>query len=252
MSLSTKNISVDIKNHKIIDSVSVEVNKGEFVGIIGPNGCGKSTFLKSIYRVVKPNYGTIYLDNIDIKKLSYKDTAKKMAVVSQFNEFNFNFNVEEIVSMGRTPYKKSFESNNLIDYQIVDSCLEKVNMKDYKKRMFSTLSGGEKQRVILARALAQNPKILILDEPTNHLDIKYQFQLLDIVKSINIQVFAALHDLNLALKYCDKVYVMKDGKIICKGNPKKVLTPKIIKEVFEVDAYIYNIPNTDKVNIIYL
>ena len=141
--------------------------------------------------------------------------------------------------MGRTPHKKMLEQDNENDYRIVREMLEKVDMLNYAKRNFSTLSGGEKQRVLLARALAQQVELIILDEPTNHLDIKYQIEILNLVKSLGITVVAALHDLNLAAAYCDRLYVMNKGNIVSSGTPKEVLTTKLIKEVYEVDCTVY-------------
>ena len=173
-----------------------------------------------------------------------------MAVLSQHNNYNFDFTVKDIVLMGRSPHKKFMERDNEEDYDIVNEALKKVDMFEFKDRSFQSLSGGEQQRVILARALAQQPKCLILDEPTNHLDIKYQLQLMRIVKGLGIEVIAAIHDLNIAAMYCDKIYVLKDGEIIKYGKPKDVLTKEIIKDVYEVDAEV--IVNEDRVNIYYI
>lgn len=150
-----------------------------------------------------------------------------MAVVAQHIYYNFDFTVQDVVLMGRSPYKKPMERDNAEDYKIVQDALKQVGMESFAKRSFSTLSGGEQQRIILARALAQKTECLILDEPTNHLDIKYQLQLLDIVKQLNFTVISAIHDLNIAAMYCDRLYVMKDGRILASGTPKEVLSQRV-------------------------
>lgn len=251
MKLEVNNISIEISSKKIVDDISLNLKKGEFIGLVGPNGSGKSTILKSIYRLIKPKTGTILINNKDIFKLSIKSTSKELAVVSQFNEHNFDFKVEDMVMMGRSPHKSTFELDNARDYEIVNESLKKVSMDKYSNRNFSTLSGGEKQRVVLARALAQDVDFLILDEPTNHLDIKYQIQILDLVKSLNISVLSAIHDLNLAAAYCDRLYILNSGKIVASGSPKEVLTEERIKHVFEVDCEVCTHPRTNKLNIVY-
>ncbi|MDU4884243.1 heme ABC transporter ATP-binding protein [uncultured Clostridium sp.] len=250
MNIKSENINVTLEKNNILKGINIEVDNKEVVGIIGPNGSGKSTLLKCIYRVLKPNDGAILLDNVDIKEMSVKESSKRLAVLSQHNNYNFDFTVKDIVLMGRSPHKKFMERDNKEDYDIVNEALKKVDMFEFKDRSFQSLSGGEQQRVILARALAQQPKCLILDEPTNHLDIKYQLQLMRIVKGLGIEVIAAIHDLNIAAMYCDKIYVLKDGEIIKYGKPKDVLTKEIIKDVYEVDAEV--IVNEDRVNIYYI
>ena len=176
--------------------------------------------------------------DMDISKMSIKESAKKMAVVSQHNYYNFDFTVKEVVSMGRSPHKKNLERDNIEDFEIVKESLQKVGMSEFSNRSFSTLSGGEQQRVILARALAQKTPCLILDEPTNHLDIKYQLSLLNIVKSLDLTVISAIHDLNIASMYCDRLFVMKDGQIVASGTPQDILTKELIKEIYEIDVEI--------------
>ena len=250
MNIKSENINVTLEKNNILKGINIEVDNKEVVGIIGPNGSGKSTLLKCIYRVLKPNDGAILLDKVDIKDMTVKESSKRLAVLSQHNNYNFDFTVKDIVLMGRSPHKRFMERDNKEDYAIVNDALKKVEMLEFKDRCFQSLSGGEQQRVILARALAQQPQCLILDEPTNHLDIKYQLQLMRIVKNLNIEVIAAIHDLNIAAMYCDKIYVLKDGEIIKYGNPKEVLTQKLIKEVYEVDAEV--ILNNKRVYISYL
>ncbi|MGL5315799.1 MAG: ABC transporter ATP-binding protein [Peptostreptococcaceae bacterium] len=238
MNIKAENIKFNIGDADILKDINIEVDNKEFIGIIGPNGSGKSTFLKCLYRNLKPSGGIIKLDDINLNKYSIKDSARKIGVVAQHNYYDFDFKVSDIVLMGRSPHKRMLEQDTKSDYEIVESSLQKVNMLEFKERSFNTLSGGEQQRIILARALAQQTKCLILDEPTNHLDIKYQLQLMNTVKNLDIEVIAAIHDLNIAAMYCDKIYVMKDGNIVAHGNPDDVLTTKLIKDVYEVNSII--------------
>lgn len=252
MNLNAKHISVSLAGTDIVKDISIRVEDKQFVGMIGPNGCGKSTLLKSIYKVIKPQKGTVFLGEKDVIKSSARIVSKDMGVVGQFNDLSFDFTVQEMVMMGRTPHKQLMEADNMQDYKIVADALKRVDLTEYADRSYLTLSGGEKQRVILARAIAQKPKFLVLDEPTNHLDIKYQIQILSIVKSLNIGVLAALHDLPMASVYCDMLYVIKDGSIIASGSPKEVLTKKLIRQVYEIDCEIYNNPITGDLAIAYL
>ena len=240
MNICATDIKMEIGNNEILKGVSIDSKNKEFVGIIGPNGSGKSTLLKCLYRTLKPNGGCIMLGNTPISTMSVKESAKKLAVVAQHSYYNFDFSVEEVVLMGRSPHKKRLEPDNSKDYQIVNESLDKVGMLEFKNRSFSTLSGGEQQRVILARALAQQTPCLILDEPTNHLDIKYQLSLLNIVKDLDLTIVAAIHDLNIAAMYCDRLFVMKNGKIVGSGTPQEVLTKEFIKEIYDIDVEIVN------------
>ncbi len=238
MKISTNNLHVELGNAQIINGISMDIESGKTIGIIGPNGSGKSTFLKTIYRVIKPSNGAVFIDETELSKISIKESAKKIAVVAQHNYYNFEFKVEEIVLMGRTPHKKRLDRNNENDYELARKSLEMVGLENFLHREFSTLSGGEQQRVILARALTQNSPCLILDEPTNHLDIRHQLEIMDIVTKLNKTVISAIHDLNIAAMYCDKLYVLKSGEIVCFGDTKDILTAQMIKDVFEVDAQV--------------
>lgn len=238
MDVSVKDIGLSYGVREILGSVSFQAKNKEFIGLIGPNGSGKSTLLKCIYRVLKPDQGAVYINQKDISHLSYKQSARAMAVVAQHNYYNFDFSVTQVVLMGRAPHKSAFERDTAEDYKIVREALDKVNMLPMADRSFSTLSGGEQQRVILARALAQKTPCLILDEPTNHLDITYQLELLDIVKSLNINVISAIHDLNMAAMFCDRLYVLRNGQILASGTPEEVLTTQMIREVYHVESQI--------------
>jgi iron complex transport system ATP-binding protein len=252
LKLNAEHISISLTGSDIVRDISINVEDQQFVGIIGPNGCGKSTLLKSIYKVIKPQKGIVILDGKDVIKSSARTISKDMGVVGQFNDLSFDFTVKEMVMMGRTPHKHLMESDNTQDYKIVADALARVDLSEYADRSYLTLSGGEKQRVILARAIAQQPKFLILDEPTNHLDIKYQIQILSVVKSLNIGVLAALHDLSMASVYCDVLYAIKDGKIIDSGSPQKVLTKELIRQVYEIDCEVYTNPITGNLAVAYL
>ena len=233
MRIEASDIKAVLGGNQILKGVGIEADTGDFVGIIGPNSSGKSTLLKCIYRTLKPDSGAVLLDGERLLSMSYRQSAKSIAVLAQHNYYNFEFSVRDVVLMGRSPHKKAMERDNA-----EDEALETVGMLHFRDRSFQTLSGGEQQRVILARALAQQTPCLILDEPTNHLDIKYQLQLLDIVKGLNRTVISAIHDLNIAAMYCTRLVVMKDGHIITQGSPREVLTPELIRQVYEVEASV--------------
>lgn len=239
MHISAKDIETVLGGNHILHGVDMDVHDKELVGVIGPNGSGKSTLLKCIYRVLNPTGGAVYLDGKPLLEHSVKESAKKIAVLAQHNFYNFDFSVQDVVLMGRAPHKRALDRDNADDFRIVNEALETVGMSHFAKRSFSTLSGGEQQRVILARALAQQTPCLILDEPTNHLDIKYQLQLMDLVHGLNRTIIAAIHDLNIAAMYCDRLYAVKDGLIVGEGTPKELLTPEFIKEIYEVEADVF-------------
>ena len=235
MNLKMDDVTIKIENEKIVQNINIYVPENKFVGLVGLNGTGKSTILKAAYGINEYD-GNIFLDSINIKKISTKEMARKLAVLIQENSNDFNFIVEDVVMLGRLPYKKLFELDNTEDQQIVNSALEYVGMLDYKDRYFNSLSGGEKQRVLIARVLAQKCSLLILDEPTNHLDVKNQFKLFEIIKELNFTVLAVLHDLNMAARFCDYVYVLKEGRIYSEGVPAKVFNKDTLKEVFGMEA----------------
>ncbi|MSS64139.1 ABC transporter ATP-binding protein [Velocimicrobium porci] len=251
MELKAEHIKVSYGASEVLNRVSIHCRQNQFVGIIGPNGSGKSTLLKCIYRVLKPKEGCIWLDGERLQDISVRASAKKMAVVAQHNYYNFEFTVLEVVLMGRSPHKKIFERDNAKDYEIAHEALKRVGMERFINRSFSTLSGGEQQRVILARALAQDTSCLILDEPTNHLDITHQLQLMEIVKNLGITILAAIHDLNIAVAYCNYLYVLKNGEIVGQGSPEEILTPKFLREVYEVETEIVKDKN-GKIHILFL
>ncbi|MBD8390463.1 ABC transporter ATP-binding protein [Dysgonomonas sp. BGC7] len=249
--LRVENIHVKLGDSLIIDGIDLNVCNNSFTAILGPNGSGKSTLLKSIYRVLKPCMGYIYLNDREIPEMTGKEVAKKMSVVSQFQSNSFDYTVEETVFTGRTPHLKALEKESSEDKKIVKDALIKTGLLEYKDRSIATLSGGEKQRVALARAIAQNPSIMILDEPSNHLDIKYQIEILSIIKKLNINILAALHDVSLAAMFCDYIFFIKGGKIRYQGIPKDIITKEILKDIYGVDCEIFVHPDTNNICVSY-
>ena len=236
--LDVKNLGISFGGLRAVNAFDISIEKEELYGLIGPNGSGKSTLLKCIYRVLKPDEGAVWLDGNELSALLVKESAKKQAVVAQHNYYNFEFTVREVVLMGRAPHKKALERDNAEDYRIVEAALETVGLSGFADRSFSTLSGGEQQRVILARALAQQTPCLILDEPTNHLDITHQLQMMRIVKNLDVTVLSAVHDLNIAAMFCDRIYAIQDGQIVGEGTPEELFTPGFIREIYDVEAEV--------------
>ena len=239
MNIDVKELQAVLGGATILKGVDLNISGSKVVGVIGPNGSGKSTLLRCIYRVLKPSAGAVFLDGRPMQQIPVRESAQKIAVVAQHNFYNFEFSVEEVVLMGRSPYKKALERDNAEDYRIVRHALDQVGMGAFAERSFFTLSGGEQQRVILARALAQQTPCLILDEPTNHLDITYQLELMDIVQGLGRTVVAAIHDLNIAAMYCTRLFVMEKGQLVASGTPEEVLTPELIRQVYGVKAKVF-------------
>jgi len=250
--LRVEGLNYIINDLKICNDINIKVEKDSFTGIIGPNGSGKSTLLKQIYRVLKPTSGSIYLDGKDIFTMSNKETAKNMGVLAQENQTDFQFTVEEIVLMGRAAYHNMFQRETSEDLEILYESLDKVGMLHKHNQIFTTLSGGEKQRVLLARALAQKTHFLILDEPTNHLDIGYQFQMMELLSEFSMTIFSAIHDLNLAAKFCDWLILLNKGKIVSQGTPEEVLTEDMMRKVFNVDTIIDKDERTSQLQITFI
>lgn len=238
MRLQVKDVSVTLRRKAIVHGASLEVGDGEFVGLLGPNGSGKSTLLRAIYRLNRGYTGQIEWDGRDARSIPQREFAQSVAVVSQFNDIAFDFTVAEVVLMGRSPHLGMLARESAQDQDIVSEALEMVEMGPFRDRSFASLSGGEKQRVVLARALAQRPRFLVLDEPTNHLDIKHQLSTLAIVRDLGVSCLAALHDLAMASHFVDRAYLMRDGRVIAGGTPEQVMTSARIHDVYGVESVV--------------
>lgn len=236
MSLKIDAVAVDLSGRRIVSEVTLGVGEGEVVGLIGPNGSGKSTLLRTVYRMLRPVAGWVSISGDDVWRLSARESARRTAVVVQEPTVEFDFLVREIVAMGRLPHKGALERDNRTDDEIVDDALERVEIARLAHRSFVTLSGGEKQRCLVARALVQQPQLLVMDEPTNHLDIRYQLDILELVRGLGVTTLVTLHDLNLAAHYCGRLYLLDQGRIVATGSPTEVLTPEHIDPVFGVES----------------
>ena len=237
--LKVTNLNYTVDGTQILHDVSLEVHPGEFVGILGPNGSGKSTLLKNIYKVLKPQSGAIELQGKNLLAMSNREMAQHLAVVGQEHEGSFDFLVEEVVLMGCQARKRLTEGFDESDRQAAMKALRRVELEHLSQCSYLSLSGGEKQRVMIARALVQDTPLMILDEPTNHLDIGSQIKTLHLLKASGKTVVAALHDLSIAAKYCDRVYVLQDGKNVVSGVPAEIITPELIHRLYDIDAALF-------------
>nr|QNO57692.1 vitamin B12 import ATP-binding protein BtuD [Methanosarcinales archaeon ANME-1 ERB7] len=242
MTLEINNVDAYYGSVKVLEHVDFSAAHGEFLGIIGPNGSGKTTLLRTISRILKPKMGTIILDNSDVMAMNDKEYSRKFAAVPQDTNVNFEFSTLDIVLMGRNPHLGRLELENESDIAIARRCMELTNCWHLAERPITELSGGERQLVIIARALTQEPNVLLLDEPTSHLDINYQLEIMGLLKRLTAHdgliVIAVIHDLNLAAQYCDRLVLLHGGKIISMGSQEEVLTAEHIKSTFGADVIV--------------
>ncbi|MEX5634486.1 ABC transporter ATP-binding protein [Parafrankia sp. FMc2] len=242
--LELDRISVTLAGRPVLADCSLQVGNDERVGLVGPNGSGKTTLVRAIYRAVDPIAGSVLLSSDNVEKLSQREVARRAALVHQEPVTYFEFTVEEIVALGRAPWQGPFDRTRQVDRVVIREALAQVGMAEYGSRQVGTLSGGEKQRILVARAIAQKTPLLLLDEPTNHLDIHAALDLLELVRALGRATLCVLHDLNLAATYCDRLYVLKAGRVVAAGAPVDILTPALIREVFGVDCVVLTHPVT--------
>lgn len=248
--LDIENVTIRAGKIPLVKQASLKIAPGEVVGLIGPNGAGKSTLLRSIYRVSRPFSGRVRVNDEDVWQRPANWVAQRVAAVLQDMPGDFPLTVRDVVAMGRSAHKALLEPETHHDLSLIDAALTLQQLNSLQHRPFRTLSGGERQRTLLARALVQQPQIMVLDEPTNHLDIRHQISLLRFVREVGVTVIAALHDLNLAATYCDRLCLMQHGRIIADGAPETVLTTKRLAEVYGIDALVQRHPKTGRIWII--
>lgn len=236
-SMTISNLCYEVNGKNIVDGVSFAVKRNELLGVIGPNGAGKSTLLRLMSGILGLSGGDIFLDGKDISRYDAKRLYRKVAFVPQDTYFNFPFRAIEVVLTGRYPYMGIFEKETSEDVELAEDCLKSVDMKHFARRNVTTLSGGEQQRVSIARALAQKTDFIFLDEPTSHLDIHHKLAVMKLLKSIAGQgkgIVVVLHDLGLAGRFCDKILVLENGRNAALGEPAEVLNEKLLSSVFGV------------------
>ncbi len=247
--LSVQHVSWHADNQLILDDISFAINKGSFTGILGPNGAGKSSLLRCLYRYIKPDSGSVKFNQQDIwQQYDAYQYAQDIAVVLQETPTHFNLTVYDIVALGLLPHKGLFTREQSSDRKKIDCAIKQVGLVEKTLQNFEHLSGGEKQRALIARAIVQSPSLLIMDEPTSHLDVRYQIQVIELAKSLGITVIASFHDLNLASAMCDQLIVLNKGKLVEQGTPQKVITSEMLSNVFGVCAEVsvhsqHNVPH---------
>jgi iron complex transport system ATP-binding protein len=251
MRVETDGLTVEIAGVRLVEDATLRAGSGQVVGLVGPNGSGKSTLLRCVYRALRPSAGTVRLGDEDLHTLSAREGARRLAALPQEAVTEFDFTVAEVVAMGRLPHQRSVARTTGEDRKACEAALVRVDAGHLADRGFLTLSGGEKQRVLIARALAQQPRVLVLDEPTNHLDIAQQLEVLALVRGSGLTVLTALHDLNLAALHCDLLYVIDSGRIVASGAPHDVLTPELLAEVFGVRAHRVPHPESGAVQLLF-
>lgn len=246
------NLNWSFGDKQILKNINISFEKNKFYSIIGPNGSGKTTLLKNISKALECQKKSVFIEDIDITSLKNRELARKLAVVPQNTNLDFDFSAFDIVLMGRAPYLGRFQTESEEDLKIARRAMEVTNTWELREKDITKLSGGEQQRVVIARAIAQETDIILLDEPIAHLDIHHQVELLDTIKELNVSVtvIAVLHDLSLAAQYSDYLILFKDGEIKAVGTPEEVITKENIKAVYNMEVHIVEDPLTGKPHII--
>ncbi|MFG2616640.1 ABC transporter ATP-binding protein [Streptomyces sp. NPDC048507] len=250
--LAVEAVRYEVDGQALLHGVDLTARPGETVGVVGPNGSGKTTLLRCVYGTLRPSGGRVLLDGADAASLGVKERARRVAAVPQEAGGTLGLTVREVVAMGRSPHKRFWEQDGPQDALRVGAALATVGAAAFADRRFDGLSGGERQRALVARALVQEPGLLALDEPTNHLDIRFQLEVLGLVRGLPATGLLVLHDLNLAASFCDRLYVLEAGRVAASGTPHEVLTEDLLAAVYGVRTRIGVHPTTGAPSIVYL
>ena len=252
MTISVRDVRWSASKRMIVDGITLDVAPGQMLGLLGPNGSGKSSLLRLICRLRRVASGVIRLGNADLAALPRAAIAQRIAFVEQQAGTDADVTVLDVVLLGRTPHRGPLSAWTDRDGGAVSAALIQVGMNDRRDQPWHTLSGGERQRVHIARALAQTPTELLLDEPTNHLDVQHQLDILALVARLPVTSIVALHDLNLAAMFCDRIAVLRQGQVVCAGEPHEILTATMIRDVFGVDAHVEPSPHHGRPHVHFL
>ena len=250
--ISAQGLSYQVEEQTLLDGVDLHADRGQLVGLIGPNGAGKSTLLRAISGILRQQEGTVSLDGTDLQSISSKEVAARLALVPQIAPYTHGFTALELVLMGRYPHLGRFQIEGAEDDHIARDSMRLTEIEQFADRTLDTLSGGERQRVFVSRALAQQPRVLLLDEPTSNLDIFHQIKVLDLVRQLvddGLTAVAAIHDLNMAGRYCDRLVLLSEGRVLADGPPEAVLSPEVIEAAFGVKSAVYRDPVTGSLAI---
>lgn len=244
-------VDVEVGGLRILHDITLSASPGTFVGVIGPNGSGKSTMLRCLYRALEPSSGTVRVDGRDLSAVSMRDNARQVAALTQSTSPDFDFTAAEIVATGRLPHRGVLAVGTRDDREICAHAMDAADVTHLAGRVFATLSGGEAQRVLIARAFAQQPRVLVLDEPTNHLDVRHQYAVLRAASDRDVTIVAALHDLNIAAQFCDRLVVLARGEVVGAGSPAEIVTPGNIHRWFGVGAHVFDHPRLSVPQVIF-
>jgi len=251
MDLHLDDLTVTVDGRDLVDRLNLTVTSGEVVGLVGPNGSGKSTALRCVYRALRPSGGVVRVGGSDLWRLPLRTGAQRLAALTQEGGADFDFTVAEIVALGRSPHKSGNQPLTEAERAQCVRAMEQLDILHLAHRGILELSGGERQRTLIARAIVQQPKVMVLDEPTNHLDVRHQLRLLDHLRRSGLTVLVVLHDLNLAAATCDRIGVLADGRLVAAGRPADVLTTRLIRDVFGVEASIVEHPITGDPQVLF-
>lgn len=253
-SIATENLTISYENKLVVEDLNIQIDQGKITTIIGSNGCGKSTLLKAVGRILKPEGGIVYLNGKDIRQLTTKEVAKKMAILPQSPQAPAGLTVGELVAYGRFPHQSGFGKLNSEDKKMIAWALEATKLTELETMEVDNLSGGQRQRVWIAMALAQQTDLILLDEPTTYLDLSYQLEVLELLYRLNREqgctIVMVLHDLNLAARFADYMVAIRSGYIICHGTPEQVMTKEILRDTFNIEAVIVTEPDTGRLTCI--